>query len=189
MCEMEDTSLYPHLTPILTRGIDRELIAQQYDEIIKYTAALKTGTARPEAILRQFTRNNIQHPTYKALAELGKAIKTIFLCRYLQDEPLRCEINAGLHVLKNWNSANNFLWRTRRITSNRPADQELSMLSLHLLQISLVYINTLLIQNVLAEPVWQQRMTEEDRRGLTPLIYHNYGRIELNMDQRLALSA
>ncbi|ECZ5331808.1 Tn3 family transposase [Escherichia coli] len=23
-----------------------------------------------------------QHPTYKALAELGKAIKTIFLCRY-----------------------------------------------------------------------------------------------------------
>ena len=32
-------------------------------------------------------------------------------------------------------------------------------------------------------------MTEEDRRGLTPLIYHNYGRIELNMDQRLALSA
>ncbi len=67
------------------------------------------------------------------------------------------------------------------------------MLSLHLLQISLVYINTLLIQNVLAEPVWQQRMTEEDWRGLlTPLIYHHvnpYGRIELNMDQRLALAA
>ncbi|MBL2103900.1 hypothetical protein ELI73_29685, partial [Klebsiella pneumoniae] len=77
-------------------------------------------------------------------------------------------------------------------TSNRPADQELSMLSLHLLQISLVYINTLLIQNVLTEPAWQQRMTEEDWRGLTPLIYHHvnpYGRIELNMDQRLALAA
>lgn len=66
------------------------------------------------------------------------------------------------------------------------------MLSLHLLQISLVYINTLLIQNVLAEPVWQQRMTEEDWRGLKPLIYHHvnpYGRIELNMDQSLALAA
>ncbi|MEI6933708.1 Tn3 family transposase, partial [Klebsiella pneumoniae] len=55
-----------------------------------------------------------------------------------------------------------------------------------------VYINTLLIQNVLTEPAWQQRMTEEDWRGLTPLIYHHvnpYGRIELNMDQRLALAA
>lgn len=101
VCEKEDAPLYPHLTPILTQGIDWELIAQQYDEIIKYTAALKTGTAEPEAILRRLTRNNIQHPTYKALAELGKAIKTIFLCRYLQDESLRCEINAGLNVVEN----------------------------------------------------------------------------------------
>jgi TnpA family transposase len=29
------------------------------------------------------------------------------------------------------------------------------MLALHLLQISLVYINTLMIQQVLAEPTWQ----------------------------------
>ncbi|MDW7472163.1 Tn3 family transposase, partial [Klebsiella pneumoniae] len=120
-------------------GIDWELIAQQYDEIIKYTAALKTETAEPEAILRRFTRNNIQHPTYKALAELGKAIKTIFLCRYLHDESLRCVINAGLNVVENWNSANNFIFYGEHgeFTSNRPADQELSMLSLHLLQISL----------------------------------------------------
>ena len=42
-----------------------------------------------EAILRRFTKKNVQHPTYKAFAELGKAIKTIFLCRYLHDEALR----------------------------------------------------------------------------------------------------
>mgnify|MGYP000331157350 CR=1 FL=1 len=137
---------------------------------------------------------NIPHPTYKVLADLGKAIKTIFLCRYLQDESLRCEINVGLNVVENWNSANNFIiyGEHGEFTSNRPADQELPMLSLHLLQISLVYINTLLIQNVLAESVWQKRMTEEDWCGLTPLIYHHvnpYGRIELNMDQRLALAA
>jgi TnpA family transposase len=49
--------------------------------MIKYTAALRLGTAETEAILRRFTRSNVQHPTYKALAELGKAIKTLFLCR------------------------------------------------------------------------------------------------------------
>lgn len=62
------------------------------------------------------------------------------------------------------------------------------MLSLNLLQISLVYINTLLIQNVLAEPVWHNRMTEDDWRGLSPLINHYinpYGRIELDMNRRL----
>jgi TnpA family transposase len=31
----------------------------------------------------------VQHPTYKAFAELGKAIKTIFLCQYLHREELR----------------------------------------------------------------------------------------------------
>jgi hypothetical protein len=35
------------------------------------------------SILRRFTRSNIRHPTYKALAELAKAIKTAFLCHYL----------------------------------------------------------------------------------------------------------
>ncbi len=48
--------------PVLTRAINWELIIQQYDEMIKYTTALKQGTAEPEAILRRFTKNNVQHP-------------------------------------------------------------------------------------------------------------------------------
>lgn len=35
------------------------------------------------------TRNNITHPTYQAFSELGRAIKTIFLCQYLHDINLR----------------------------------------------------------------------------------------------------
>ena len=71
-------------------------------------------------------------------------------------------------------------------------DQELGGLSLHLLQACLVFINTLFIQEVLAEPLWRDRMTADDWRGLSPLIYHHvnpYGRIELDMAQRLALAA
>ena len=70
--------------PVLTRPINWELIGQQYDEMVKYATALRLGTAEAEAILRRFTRSNVQHPTYRALAELGKAVKTIFLCRYLR---------------------------------------------------------------------------------------------------------
>jgi TnpA family transposase len=35
------------LAPVLTRAIDWELIERQYDEMIKYTAALRRGTADP----------------------------------------------------------------------------------------------------------------------------------------------
>jgi TnpA family transposase len=57
--------------------------------------ALRLGTAETEAILKRFTRNNLKHPTYLAFTELGKAIKTIFLCRYLHSEALRREIQEG----------------------------------------------------------------------------------------------
>jgi len=189
-----DAAQYTHLEPILTRAINWNLIRQQYDEIIKYTTALRLGTAEPEAILRRFTRADATHPTYQALAELGKAIKTIFLCRYLHDESLQREIHEGLNVVENWNSANDFIFYGERgeFATNRVEDQELGVLSLHLLQICLVYINTLFIQEVLAEPAWRDRMTVDDWRGLTPLIYHHvnpYGRIELDMTRRMALAA
>jgi TnpA family transposase len=183
---------YPHLRHVLTRPIDWELIRQQYDEMVKYATALRLGTAETEAILRRFTRANIQHPTYKALAELGKAIKTIFLCRYLHDEALRREINDGLNVIEHWNSANDFVFFARHgeLGSNRHEDHELSMLSLHLLQNCMVFVNTLMLQQVLARPHWANNLTLRDQQAITPLIWDHvtpYGRYELDMDSRIPI--
>jgi TnpA family transposase len=161
--------------------------------MVKYATALRLGTAETETILRRFTRSNVQHPTYKALAELGKAIKTLFLCRYLHEETLRREIHEGLNVIEHWNGANDFVFFARRgeLASNRTEDHELSMLSLHLLQNCMVYINTLMMQQVLSRPHWAERLTTTDLRALTPLIWEHvnpYGRFELNMETRLDLS-
>ena len=63
---------YANLQAILSRPINWEIIEQQYDELIKFATALRLGTADAESILRRFTRANVQHPTYRALCELGK---------------------------------------------------------------------------------------------------------------------
>jgi len=180
---------YAHLQPILTRPIRWDLIRQQYDPIIKYATALKQGTAEAEAILRRFMRNT-QHPTYRALVELGQARKTTFLARYLHDLSLRHEVQEGLNVLEDWNSTNGFILYGKHgeIASNRLVQQEISMLCLHLLQACLVYVNTLLIQEVLSAPHWYSRMTQEDWRGLTPLFYTSitpYGDFRLDMTTRI----
>ena len=142
---------------------------------------------------RRFTRNNVQHPTCKALAELGRAVKTIFLCRYLQSEALRREIHEGLNVIEQWNGANDFVFFARRgeLSSSRREDHEASMLSLHLLQNCMVYVNTLMLQQVLAQPHWTGRLTSTDLRALTPLIWEHvnpYGRFEIDMATRLPLN-
>lgn len=183
---------YPNLQLILKRAIDWKLIKQQYDQMVKYATALRLGTAETEAILRRFTRHNLQHPTYKALAELGKAIKTIFRCRYLHGIELRREIHEGLNVIEHWNSVNGFILYGKggEFATNNRADQEITMLCLHLLQLCLVYINTLMMQQVLGEPAWYERMQPEDFRALTPLVYSHvtpYGTFQLDMNKRLVI--
>jgi TnpA family transposase len=179
-----------NLTSILTRTIDWELIERQYDEMIKYAAALRHRTADPETILRRFAGSVVQHSTYTALSELGKVIKTIFLCRYIGSEELRREINAGLNVVENWNGAHSFIFfgKGGEIASNRLEDQEISVLALHLLQNCLVYVNTLMLQRVLVEPAWLSRLTAEDHRGLTPVIHTHinpYGRLIADLNRRI----
>ena len=185
---------FPNLQPILTRPINWDLIARQYDEMVKYATALRLGTAETEAILRRFTRDNLKHPTYQALLELGKVKRTIFLCRYLPSEALHHEVQEALNVVERWNGTNGFIFfgKGGEVATNRLEDQEISVLSLHLLQIALVYVNTLMIQNVLAEEEWMGRMAEEDFRALSPLIHNHvnpYGTFKLDMAKRLPLDA
>jgi TnpA family transposase len=178
------------LLPILGTPIDWDLIARQYDEMVKYAAAMRHRTADPEAILRRFARTEVMHPTYKALAELGRAVKTLFLCRYLGAEAFRREVHEGLNVVENWNGANGFVFfgKGGEIATNRVEDQEIAALALHLLQASLVYVNTWMMQSVLASPEWAARLSAEDYRGLTPLIYAHvnpYGRFDLDLETRI----
>ena len=191
--EKGDQKNYGNLTDILAKPIDWEIIERYYDEIIKYTVALKQGRTDAENIMRRFTRKNSKHPGYKALRELGRAIKTIFLCKYLSSEKLRQEIHENLNIVERWNGVNDFIFYGKRKTlyGNNPVEFELHMLCLHILQLSMVYINTLLLQQILIESSWLSRMTIEDKRAISPLINEHinpYGEFHLDMTQRLRIN-
>lgn len=185
------TDRYPRLASAMTRPIRWDLIAQQYDQMIKYATAIRTGTASTEAILRRFTRA-ASHPTYQAMLELGRAQKTIFVARYLRTRELQREINAGLNVVESWNRANSVIayGKGGGLATNRRDEQEMIVACLRILQAALVYVNTLMLQDVLDDPDWADGLSPADRRGLSPLFWTHvlpYGQVHLDMTARLRL--
>lgn len=136
----------------MTRPIRWDLVEQNYDQMIKYATAIRQGTASTEAILRRFTRP-ASHPAYQAMLEVGRAQRTIFVARYLRDRNLQREITEGLNVVEAFNGANSVIYygKDGEIASNRQEEQELSVLCLRILHAALIYVNTLMLQDVLAE--------------------------------------
>ena len=81
--------------------------------------------------------------------------------------------------------------RGGEISTNRREEVEMTALCLRILQAALVYVNTLMLQDVLADEAWSVLLGEADRRGLTPLFWQHvrpYGEVRLDMMSRLRLS-
>jgi Tn3 transposase DDE domain len=59
-----------------------------------------------------------------------------------------------------------------------------------ILQAALVYVNTLMLQDVLAGEPWADLLTPAGQRGLTPLFWTHvrpYGEVHLDLATRLAI--
>lgn len=64
--------------------------------MMKYATVLRLGTAETEVIMKRSTRNNLKHPTYQVLGELGKTVKTI-LRSSLEGKEFSGYFKAGDH--------------------------------------------------------------------------------------------
>lgn len=95
-----------------------------------------------------------------------------------------------MNVVEQWNVAD-FVFFARRgeLASSRPEEHETSMLALHLLPNCLIYINTLMLQQVPGLR-WAERLRARDLDALTPLIREHvnpYSRFDLDLGARLPL--
>ncbi|WP_424534309.1 Tn3 family transposase [Sphaerisporangium viridialbum] len=98
--------------------------------------------------MRRFTE--AASATYQAMLEVGRAQKSIFVARYLRLRSLQREIQEGLNVVEAFDGANSIIFYGKGgdIATNRREDMEMAVLCLRILQAALVYINTVMLQDV-----------------------------------------
>jgi TnpA family transposase len=102
----------------------------------------------------------------------------------LNNKILRVEINAALNIVENWNSMMGFVRFANHIDfkTNSIDEIELNALCLHLIQLSITYINMVCIQNI----AHQFNITPEDKVSLVFYKHINpYGTIDVSFKRRL----
>jgi TnpA family transposase len=83
--------------------IKTEPIAEQWDEILRFTATIQLLEATASPLFKRLNSYSRQHPLYHALKELGKIPKSDFLLRYIDILELRQTLEKQLNKGENAN--------------------------------------------------------------------------------------
>jgi len=87
---------YGSLNGLARNRINTTLITSQWDQICRLTASLEARTVTPSAILRSLQRGPNPSSLGRALAELGRVIKTLHVLEYCHDPVYRRAIHRIL---------------------------------------------------------------------------------------------
>lgn len=97
--KLDRATSYGHLDAVFTGTVDVALIRQQWDQLVRIAASLRNRTAPVYIVLTRIASSAPSDRLAKALTALGQALRTLYLLRYLHEEPLRArmqlQINRG----------------------------------------------------------------------------------------------
>ena len=93
----ERTADYGALNGIARNQINTELIITHWDDLLRVAGSLATGTVKASELLRVLQGGGRPTPLGRAVAELGRIAKTLYLLAYLDDDTYRRRILTQLN--------------------------------------------------------------------------------------------
>ncbi|MCZ6489269.1 MAG: Tn3 family transposase, partial [Acidobacteria bacterium] len=88
---------YGCLNPLFRATVDKELIRERWDQLVRVAASLRKRTAPANVIIQRLANSSPSDRLAKALTALGRAVKTIYILRYLSDAELRYRVQLQLN--------------------------------------------------------------------------------------------
>lgn len=90
--------------PLFSESIDWHLIETHLPDMLRVAVSIKLGKISASAILRRLGTYSRKNKLYFAFRELGKAIRTMFLLRYVGDIELRRMIQSETNKSEQFNA-------------------------------------------------------------------------------------
>jgi len=88
---------YGALQPLFRNIVNLELIAEQWDELVRLAASLKDRLTPAHVVMQRLVNAPAADRLASALSHLGRLVKTSHILRYIHEEPLRQAIQLQLN--------------------------------------------------------------------------------------------
>jgi TnpA family transposase len=149
---LDKPAVYPTLEPMIAGRINVELIRAHWQEILRITASIRTGTVTASLIMRQLAAHKRQNGVAAALRELGRLERTLFTLDWINDPELRRttgqELNKG--EARNSMARAVFLHRLGEIRDRTYENQQHRVSGLNLVVTAIVLWNTRYLEQAVA---------------------------------------
>jgi TnpA family transposase len=88
---------YGALDELASQRINVKLIVQHWEDLLRLAGSLKLGTVQAAGLIRTLQTKDRPTKLARALEELGRLIKTLYLLRFIDDEAYRRRILVQLN--------------------------------------------------------------------------------------------
>jgi TnpA family transposase len=143
---------YKIIPPDRSKYIDEQLIIDQWDNILRLLVSIRTKEVTASILLKRLSSYAKNHPLNRALKELGRIHKSIFLLEYYDDRDLRQRIEKQLNKGELWHkfAKEIFFGNNQEFKVGSKEEQRLAVSCRNLIQNSVVLWNYLTLTKSLS---------------------------------------
>ena len=106
----DEDAAYEHIDSLFgDEAIDWGLIETHWRDVMRVVASIRAGKILPSTLLRKLGNYSRKNRLYRAFREIGRAVRTEFLLRFLASQELRRQITAATNKAESYNGFSKWL--------------------------------------------------------------------------------
>jgi len=181
---------FAHIDALFSDTVDWQLIQTHLPDMLRVVLSIKAGRITASTLLRKLGTYSRKNRLYQAFRELGCAIRTEFLLKYISRAELRTLIQAATNKSESFNGFTQWVafGGDGTIATNDRDEQRKIIKYNHLVANCLIFHNVFSLSRVLHDLQREGYPLEPSLvAALSPYLtlhIHRFGRYDLNLDKR-----